>query len=181
MSRDDGFPVMDISTSIVHDPKFRQLHRERPEHVAPAFLAYIAVLGESWKAGRRVSVTESWPTLLPFDPDVVASMVHVKLIDRAGLPPRKAWDGWFRPAIERRTKARERWARYNAQRNADTASLPRGSDVSTATSVPSVRPFLPTDRPSTARGEKHGQMTDGERRKRGLEPLSEVMARLGKS
>lgn len=146
MSRSDGFAVMDVSTSIVHDPKFRQLHRERPDHVAPAFMAYVAVLGESWKAGRRVSVTEAWPAFLPFDPEVVASMVRVRLVERGGLPPRKAWDGWYRPAFERRVKSRDRWARYNAQRNADTASLPRGSDVSTASSVPSVPlPSVPSD------------------------------------
>lgn len=153
MSRDDGFPVMDISTSIVHDPKFRMLHREHPEHVPVAFLAYIAMLGESWKAGRRVSVTEAWPTLLPFDPAVVAAMVRVRLVERGGLPPRKAWDGWYRPAFERRVKARDRWARYNANRhaegNADTTSEPRGSDVGTATSVPSVPsdPLLPSGPP----------------------------------
>jgi hypothetical protein len=144
MSRDDGFPVMDVSTSIVHDPKFRQLHREHPEHVPAAFLAYIAMLGESWKAGRRVSVTDAWPTLLPFDPEVVAAMVHVRLVERGGLPPRKAWDGWYRPAFERRCKSRARWARYNATRDADTTDEPRGSDADTTTTVPSVSPSDPS-------------------------------------
>jgi hypothetical protein len=143
MSRSDGFAVMDVSTSIVHDPKFRQLHRERPDHVAPAFMAYVAVLGESWKAGRRVSVTDAWPALLPFDAEVVVSMVRVRLVERGGLPPRKAWDEWYRPAYERRVKSRDRWARYNAHRDAVTTDVPRGSDADTATSVPSV--VLPSD------------------------------------
>ena len=152
MARDDGFPVMDISTSIVHDPKFRLLHRERPEHVPPAFLAYVAMLGESWKAGRRVSVTDAWPALLPFDPSVVESMILVKLIDRNGLPPRRAWDGWWTPAYERREQARDRWRRANERRNAvpredsdDTARLPRGTrDVPRPPSVPTVRPSVPS-------------------------------------
>lgn len=148
MSRDDGFPVMDVSTSIVHDPKFRLLHRDNPEHVTAAFLAYIAMLGESWKAGRRVSVTEAWPSLVPFDAEVVASMVRVRLVDRGGLPPRKAWDGWYLPALERRTKSRDRWARYNAKRDADTTSLPRGNHADTATSVRSFNPSVPSDSPS---------------------------------
>lgn len=145
MSRDDGFPVMDISTSIVHDPKFRSLHRDTPTHVSAAFLAYIAMLGESWKAGRRVSVTDAWPTLLPFDPEVVDAMIRARLVDRGGFPPRKAWDGWYRPALERRSKSRDRWARYNAKRDADTTSLPRGNHADTATSVPSVSPSVPSN------------------------------------
>ena len=145
MTRDEGFTVMDVSTDICNDPKFRRLQREHPEHVAPAFMAYMAVLGESWKAGRRVSVIDSWPVVVPFDPAVIESMVHVRLIERGGLPPRKAWDGWYRPAAERRAKSRDRWARYNAHRDAVTTAVPRGSDADTATSVPSVRPSVPTD------------------------------------
>jgi hypothetical protein len=151
MSRDDGFPVMDISTSIVHDPKFRQLHREHPDHVPVAFMAYLACLGESWRAGRRVSVTEAWPILLPFDGEVVASMIRVRLIERSGLPPRRAWDGWYAPARERRDKSRERWRRANENRrdvsasdSDDTALLPRGkNDVPRPPSVPPVRSFRP--------------------------------------
>ena len=162
MARDDGFPVMDISTSIVHDPKFRLLHRERPEHVPPAFLAYVAMLGESWKAGRRVSVTDAWPALLPFDPSVVESMILVKLIDRNGLPPRRAWDGWWTPAYERREQARDRWRRANERRNAVpredseqtrmlTAMTPRGYRAVHAMyrghrPFLQYRPFLPSVR-----------------------------------
>lgn len=152
MSRDDGFTVMDVSTDIANDPKFRLLHRERPDHVASAFMAYVAVLGESWKAGRRVSVNQAWPVVLPFDAEVVASMVRVRLVDRSGLPPRKAWDGWFGPANERRDKSRERWRRANANRNADTAAEPRGSsDVPMPPSVP-LRPSAPSVPPEGIQG-----------------------------
>jgi hypothetical protein len=173
VTRDDGFPVMDISTSIVHDPKFRQLHRERPEHVPPAFLAYVAMLGESWKAGHRVSVGDAWPTLLPFDAEVVASMIQVKLIDDRGLPPRRAWDGWFSPARIRRDESRERWRRANAKRRGDTGSdsddsddtarLPRGTrDVPQPPSVPTVRssqPSAPSPRARRARKRDDGLTT----------------------
>ena len=161
---------MDISTSIVHDPKFRQLYRDRPEHVPPAFLAYVAMLGESWKAGRRVSVGDAWPTLLPFDQEVVVSMQSAGLIDERGLPPRRAWDGWFTPARKRRDESRERWRRANEKRRADSASvsddtaqLPRGHTRGTEATVPPVRPSVPTDpssRPSArARGKKNGLTT----------------------
>jgi hypothetical protein len=187
MSRDDGFPVMDVSTSIVHDPKFRLLHRERPEHVPIAFLAYVAMLGESWKAGHRVSVMDAWPTLLPFDNDVVASMIRVKLIERSGLPPRRAWDGWYTPARERRAASRERWRRANENRRPDvvsdsddTARLPRGTrDVPRPPSVPSVRPSVPTgSAPSvpTARARERSNginpLTKEEERRLALEQAS---------
>lgn len=152
MPRSDGFAIMDVSTSICDDPKFRLLHREHPEHVTAAFMVYVAVLGESWKAGRRVSVTDAWPVVVPFDPAVVAAMIRVRLIERSGLPPRRAWDGWYAPARERRDQSRERWRRANENRRAvphediaDTARLPRGlNDVPRPPSVPSVRPSVPT-------------------------------------
>jgi len=158
VSRDDGFAVMDVSTDIANDPKFRRLHRQAPRCVPVGFMAYLAVLGESWKAGRRVAVVDAWPVVLDFDEIVVAAMKAAGLLDRRGFIPVKAWDSWFSIAVERRNKARDRWARYNAKRDADTAFQPRGSDVSTAshnggddagtaTSVPSVRPFLPSAPP----------------------------------
>jgi hypothetical protein len=149
---------MDVSTDICNDSKFRRLHRHNPDHVAPAFFAYVAVLSESWKAGRRVTVADSWPTVLPFDAGVVASMVAVGLLDKNGRPPAKVWSGWYEPARRRRDQSRDRWNRYNEKRNsnpvvdgettrADTAFreggttvVPRGNDVATATSVP----FLPS-------------------------------------
>jgi hypothetical protein len=180
MARDDGFPVMDISTSIVHDPKFRLLHRERPEHVPAAFLAYVATLGESWKAGHRVSVTDAWPTLLPFDPEVVTSMIRVKLIERSGLPPRRAWDGWYTPARERRAASRERWRRANENRRTDgaadsddTARLPRGTrDVPRPPSVPTVRPSKQSA-PSTRAREKDDGLTTPPTKGKLLHQLSE--------
>jgi hypothetical protein len=171
---------MDVSTSIVHDPKFRLLHREHPEHVPAAFLAYVAMLGESWKAGRRVSVTEAWPTLIPFDADVVTSMIQVRLIDRNGLPPRRAWDGWWTPAYERREQSRERWRRANENRRSEprgdsdvTARSPRGlRDVPrppSAPSVPTVRPSVPP----SGRAKLTAQERKDEERRRALEHLSE--------
>lgn len=148
MSRDDGFAVMDVSTDIVNDPKIRKLFRVAPDHAGAAFIAYIATTAESWKAGRRVSVDDAWPAFLPFDKAAVEALVHVGLIDARGLVTVKAWRGWFEPALARRCKARERWARHNAKRDADTTPVPRGSDVGTATSVP-FRPSVPTVRQSS--------------------------------
>lgn len=165
MSRAEGFAVMDVSTSICDDPKFRRLQRENPEQVAVAFTAYIAVMADSWKAGQRVSIEAAWPGFLPYDETAIASLIRVGLLDKRGRPSQKAWSSWFQPANERREKARDRWARYNAGRNADTAPPPRGNHAATATSVP-LLPSVPSDpsvpsAPSTAgtRGEKNGSRT----------------------
>lgn len=155
MSRDDGFDVMDVSTSVVNDPKFRRLQRHSPANVAVGFMAYMACLGDSWKHGRRVAAADAWPVVLDFDETVIAAMTEAGLLDRRGFIPVKAWDSWFKVASERRTKARTRWARHNAKRDADTALEPRGNDVGTAFEPPlenavtaSSVPPVPSSRPS---------------------------------
>lgn len=162
MSRSDGFPVMDVSTSICDDPKFRLLQRRNPAIVAVAFTAYIATVAESWRAGRRVSIDHAWPAFVPFDDAAKTALAGVGLLDRMGCVPQKAWRSWFDPANERRARSRERWARYNAQRNAVTTPAPRGSDAATATSVPSVRtvPSVPTV-PSDHSDKSHVDSVDG--------------------
>jgi hypothetical protein len=176
MSRDDGFAVMDVAVDVTNDPKVRKLFRHVPDHAAVAFMAYIATMGESWRHGRRVNVDEAWPSALPFDRVAVDALMHVGLIDKRGTIPPKTWRHWFEVARERRSRSRDRWARYNAKRDADTTPPPRGNDVGTATSVPSFRPSVPTVpsvRPSArARGEKNGTSPEDERR-RVLEQLSE--------
>jgi hypothetical protein len=161
MSRDEGFAVMDVSTSIVDDPKFRKLYRHAPDHAGSAFAAYIATVAESWKAGRRVNVDDAWPSFLPFDKASVEALIHVGLLDAKGLVPSKAWRSWFGPAYERRANSRERWRRANERRHADaaqsngsnldgTTGIPRGNSADTTAipSVPSVRPSVPPDRAS---------------------------------
>jgi hypothetical protein len=145
MSRDEGFAVMDVSVDVANDPKVRKLFRHAPDHAPVAFMAYIATLGESWRSGRRVNVDDAWPSSLPFSRSAVDALVHVRLLDARGMVPAKSWRMWFDVARERRQKARDRWARYNAGRYADTTPPPRGSDADTATSVPPVRPSVPPE------------------------------------
>jgi hypothetical protein len=148
VSRSDGFAVMDVSTDIANDPKFRKLHRHAPDHSAAAFVGYISTLAESWKAGKRVSIDDSWPAFLPFDQTSVEALVAVGLLDNRGMIPSKAWHGWFDPALKRRENSRDRWRRANDKRRDDstndhghTAFVPRGSSADTVAipSVPSVR------------------------------------------
>ena len=152
MSQQPGFDVMDIDTSIANDPKFRRIHRTNADLVSTAFMAYVALLGESWKAAERVTIEDAWPALLPFDTRAVESMQTAGLIDSDGRIPSRAWRKRFAEANKRRIAARARWRRHNDKRgksstnnDATATDEPRGSDVDTATSVPSV-PFRPSVR-----------------------------------
>lgn len=151
MSRDDGFPVMDLSTDYVNDPKWRRLHRASPELLAAAFMAYTSAMCESWKAGHKVKVEDGWPVLLPYDRAVIKALMDAGFVDARGYIRPKSWSAWFEPAARRREKSRERWRRYNEKRDADTTVVPRGSDADTATSVPSGLsvPTEPSVRPAS--------------------------------
>jgi hypothetical protein len=154
MTRGPGFETMDVDVAVVNDPKFKRIARARPDHLMPAFMAYIALLGQSWKDAERATIADAWPPLIPFDPDVVESMTTAQLVDRTGRIPIPAWRKRFTEANRRRQTARERWARYNERRpksgnpnttdDAATTSLPRGRNAVTATSVPTV-PTVPSE------------------------------------
>jgi hypothetical protein len=144
---------MDVSTSIHEDQKFKRLARRHPELIAPAFLAYVATVAESWLAGDRVPIIDAWPALLPFDRAVVAALKRFELLERDGRVACETWNVWFLPALERKQRARERWARANAKRHAalmaddaEAATLPRGSDAATGATVRTDRPSVPSDR-----------------------------------
>ncbi len=123
MSRDGGFAVMDVSTSIHEDPKFRRLARRHPELAAPAFLAYLATAAESWRSGERIRVEDAWPSLIPFDRAVVAALRRFDLLDRDGMVAPATWDRWFGPARERRDLSREKWRRANDRRKGKEEAL----------------------------------------------------------
>ena len=158
MSRDDGFAVMDVSVDLVNDPKVRKLFRHAPSHAAVAFMAYVATMAESWRAGRRVNVDEAWPSVLPFSRPAVDALISVGLLDRHGLVLLKTWRSWYEVARDRRSEHRQRWRRANEKRRAESALLPRGNDDDTAPSYP-IRssPTVPPegytrgDSPKTAR------------------------------
>lgn len=148
MSRDEGFDVMDVSTSLPNDPKFRLLSREYPDALGTAFFAYVATMAESWKAGERVTVDVAWPPILPHDDGAVAALLAVKLLDPKRRVTASAWRGFFEQARIRREKSRERWRRANEKRHGETpnpngehraatARSPRGTNAVTAPPIPS--------------------------------------------
>lgn len=147
-SRDDGFAIMDVSTSICDDPKFRRIARERPELVGTTFTAYMATMAESWRIGRRVGIEDAWPAILPYDAEAVAIMVAVGLLDRRGILSPKAWRGWFEPARARRDKSRADWRKWQAEHRRSKGGVSPDSEPDkgkpSVPPVPSVRPSGPT-------------------------------------
>lgn len=126
MSRVQGFEVMDMSTSLLHDPKIRRLSREHADVLAPGFMAYVATVAESWKAGDRLSIEDAWPSYLPYDGAAIAALTAVGLLDDAGRVPVKAWRGWFAPARKRRESSRKRYSDWKARHSGQQAN-PNGN------------------------------------------------------
>lgn len=153
MSRSEGFAVMDVSTDIVNDPKFRKLQRltvDRPDRLSGAFMVYVAMLAESWKAGKRVNYDEAWPAILPFDKEIPTLLREAGLMDGAACIPTKTWNSWFKPANTRREATRERWRKANEKRHESstnnsgpTAQIPRGNSVGTVAIPNRTEPSVP--------------------------------------
>lgn len=133
MSRDAGFAVADVSTSMLDDPKFRALWRTLgdPAAMSRGVLLYVATLLESWRAGERAAATAAAPMWLDGVPELEAALRAAGLIDDEGMIPAHAWQSWFVPAVERRDATRERWRRSNKRRQ---ITAQRGSSAVTATS-----------------------------------------------
>jgi len=144
VSRDEGFAVMDVSTSWLLDDKFTKLARDYPRLLMWGVVAYASTKAASWRHGKRMTVGDSLPAWLHYDPDGMGALMAVRLIDRTGRVPVKTWHAWFGRASSRRQNSRERWARANDKRAKHDESehdLPRGSGAVTASTV---RPFLTT-------------------------------------
>jgi hypothetical protein len=180
VSRDDGFTVMDVSVAIHEDAKFKALARRHPELVAEAFVAYVALMGESWSAGCRVPLVDNWPRLIPYRAEVERALKRFGLVDGKGLVSIRAWETWFGPAAHRQAQSRERWRRANEKRHltamlnlADTAEEPRGDSADTAATVPSV-PSVPSEREN---GSTRSSTTTGARANgRHVDPIDEDLS-----
>ena len=136
MSRDDGFAIADLDVGFLDDAKVRALVRStRDEAIAArAIVAYIAAHTSSWANAERVSVGDAAPLWLTDVDDLVTRLAAAELVEADGRIVEHAWDSWFAKAKARRDAARDRWARYNARRQAAidgdvvTTSSPRGQD-----------------------------------------------------
>lgn len=151
MSRDEGFSVMDVETTIAEDAKFKRLARVAPDRVLAAGFVYVATMGASWKVGHRVTVEDAWPAYATFDPLIVDGLQHVGLLDAKGRVQPRAWRTWFEKARQRREQSRADWRRWQqTHRNRTGPSGPSHGGVSPDSdsdkSIPSVRPSVRRER-----------------------------------
>jgi hypothetical protein len=169
MTRDEGFQVADVSTSILDDPKVRALVRLQrdPSSVSRAVVIYVATVTASWAAGCRVSADEAVP--LWMDPEDakadMGALVQVGLLDDGHRVPSHAWEGWFAPARNRRDAARAAGREGNRRRwHPDATPTSSGPDRHpiTTPSGSDPRPFLPSV-PTVPTGAAEGQLSDADR------------------
>lgn len=154
-----------MDSSYLDDPKMRELWQrlKEPEMMARAVVLHAATVLASWRQGERVSVTQAAPLWLIVEPELIAELRAVRLIDKAGKIPAASWAEWFGPAFNRRETRREsgRAGGYaKAQRSpSDATATPErthGDALPVRPSVPSVRSgpagpsVLPTSRPREA-------------------------------
>lgn len=135
----EGFVEMNVSTSVLDDPKWRNLHRARPDLVAVAWTAYTGALAESWRSGRPVEVIEAWPTILRFEPEqaaeVRALLIGAGLLTSDGVIPTGVWDKWFGKASRGREKLRAKWRADKAKGRSTTESEEESATESTPSST----------------------------------------------
>lgn len=145
MTRDEGFAVMDVSTSFLQDPKVRKLQRHAPDRWPVAMIAYVSAMSESWKAGRRVSIEDAWPVGLPYD-DLAAEGLHqVGLVDASGLIVPRTWRSWFGKAKARRAKTRADWRKWQQEHRKSKGGVsPDSAPDKGKPSAPPVRPSEPS-------------------------------------
>lgn len=155
MSRDEGFAVMDVSTSLLQDTKVRKLQRHAPDRWPVAMVAYVSAMAESWKAGHRVSIEDAWPVGMVYDPLALDALIHVDLVDGAGLIVTKTWRSWFGKAKSRRSKSRADWRKWQQSHRKNQGRVSPDSDPDTSIpyrpSVRSSRPSGPSVPPARAR------------------------------
>lgn len=148
MSRDAGFPIADLDVGFLRDVKVRRLRSRIPERGSDATVLYLAVVLSSWEEGDRLAVHEA-DSPVPATPDLVDALHAAGLLDDDGKVPVHAWEGWFRPAWERREKKRSggqrgnaiRWgSRSHSDSESDSDSVSPNRPIRTDPSEPSVRP-----------------------------------------
>lgn len=141
---------MDVSTSLLSDTKVKRLLRHAPDRYPVAVLAYLSAMAESWKVGRRVTVEDSWPVGVPFDPLAIEALSHVGLVDASGLIVPRTWRSWFGKAKSRREKSRTDWRRWQEshRQNKRGSPGPGHGGVSPDSTPDKSIPSVPTVRPS---------------------------------
>jgi hypothetical protein len=160
MSRLEGFAIADVDVNVLSDLKLRRLRASLDEAEANATtLLYLAVVLSSWRDGERLAAIEALSPVAA-TPDRIAILQVVGLLDRDGLLPEHVWEGWFRPAWDRRESKRAGGVEGNKRRwSAKARPSPTESASDTATeSHPDSDSVSPSLRPSSpASPGRHGR------------------------
>lgn len=151
MSRDEGFQVADISTSLLDDPKVRSLWRKLRDAGAMdgAMMVFLSVILESWRDGERASAGESAPMWRDDVEGSVRALSEVGLLDEAGRLPEMAWRSWFDPAFQRRERRRNSGSLGGHQKAAN-AGAASSTDMAQPDQLSSTAMAQPEQSPSIA-------------------------------
>lgn len=145
MSRDEGFAIADVSTSLLDDPKVKAVVRRLRDQaaVSRAVTLYLATVLGSWQVGDRLTVTEAAPVWLEPDPELIDALTSAGLLDADGRIPGHVWQSWHGAASERRRKTRDRWNRWNDRHKGGTTQRLPNADQRSTNALPSVPPVPP--------------------------------------
>jgi len=184
MSRDE-LARMDLSTGFLYHRKTRALQAAHPTAWPAYYVAYLAVLAESWSKGRRVPLSEAWTVAIPGTMDeALAALRAVELLDATGRMRPSAFKEWVEPALARiaRTSAAGRAganARWNKRGNDGNGSAEpmRSHRLPDAPSQPSqpAKPSQPATPASALPGEDQPDALDAWFRLTGSTPSAKVL------
>lgn len=167
MSRDE-LARMDLSTGFLYHRKTRALQAAHPTAWPAYYMAYLAVLAESWSKGRRVPLSEAWTVAIPCPMDeALTALRAVELLDATGRMRTSAFKEWVEPALLRigrrseagRVGARAKWDKAKAAKserengrsgNAIALPVPPSQSDSDAPSQP-AKPAKPASQNAPAR------------------------------
>ncbi|MEA2677186.1 MAG: hypothetical protein QOJ81_1327 [Chloroflexota bacterium] len=168
MTRDEGFAIADTSTSHHDDAKVKAMWRVlAPDSDAmnKAMVMHEAVRLASWRDGKRLTAVDACPVWVKDPGAAVAHLQAAGLLDEEARIPRSTWSQWFGAAKRRREKSRADWRRRKEEQRSRTKVTPESNGGHAGhpqdSRTPSVRPSVPTVRPSprASAGRTTGQMT----------------------
>lgn len=170
----DALQRMDVDTHWVYHRHWRAIQREDPGGWPVHAVAWLALLGECWRASdRRFTLEEAWPPALQGDAARTRDVLTgAGLLDRYGRIPQKSWDEWFGPTLRRveagQKGAAARWG--NGPQSGGNATGHSGGNATAMpiASQPASQPYQPDSR-ARKRGRSNGK----------TEHLADVLPRMG--
>ena len=152
MRRDEGFPIADISTAMLDDPKIKTLARTLRDEatMSKAVVLYLAAVLASWGAGDRATAEDAAPLWLTPDADLLTKLEVVGLLTPDHRIPERTWKAWHGPAYDRRQSYKERGQlgglRAHGARTREEAEALQQSPAIAQLQPPYTPTVLPTDR-----------------------------------